>query len=246
MKKIILLAVLISFTQCSKKTDASKITKITPKKYSGVILTNDTAVRIDPYIFSARVDLLKKGESVEITDKSSEKSAVGSTVDFWFKVSTSKKISGWIYGKNIHILENDKSSVDSFVNKFWEKEKETVRKHIIGRWWSINKFGDFTNHVLEINDGKTYRSYPKGGETSAIEGEYSLDFTNNEILFAKGTSFEKNLSMVLRGDSLILYRDTEKGEILFKKIKLGSAVAEEKKAEEKKEQEEKEKNAKTK
>ncbi len=246
MKKIILLVILISLTQCSKKTDMSKITKIAPKKYSGVILTNDTAARIDPYIFSARVDLLKKGETVEITDKSSEKSAVGSTVDFWYKVSTSKKISGWIYGKNIQILDNDKSSVTSFVNNFWEKEKESVKKHIVGRWWSVNKFGDFTNHVLEINDGGKYRSYTKGGDAGAIEGEYNLDFTNNEVLFAKGTSFEKNLSMVLRGDSLILYKDTEKGEILFKKIKLGSAVAEEKKAEEKKEQEEKEKDAKTK
>jgi hypothetical protein len=241
MKKIIVLAVLISFSHCSKKTDVSKITKITPKKYTGVILTNDTAVRIDPYIFSARVDQLKKGETVEITDKSSEKSAVGSSVDFWYKVSTAKKMSGWIYGKNIQILENDKSSVTAFVNNFWEKEKETVRKNIVGRWWSVNKFGDFTNHVLEFNEGGTYKSYTKGGESKQIQGGYNLDFTNNEILFINGTSFEKNLSMVLRGDTLILYRETEKGEILFKKIKMGSVVAEENKA-----QEEKEKNAKTK
>lgn len=223
MKKISIILVsalvMLSFS-CRKKQNE---TVVIPGNGTGdpvaVITTPNTAMRIDPLIFSSRVALLKKGEVAEIIDRSTEEKNVGTSKSYWYKVRLSNGISGWIYGANITILDDaSKGNVESYLSQFWEKETDELSTALNGKWWSVNRFNDFTNHCLEIyKDGK-YKSYLKGA-TKKLEGQYNFDFNKNEIIFLGETSFSGGkLSYVKRGEVYTLFNDSEKDEIKFKLI----------------------------
>lgn len=183
-----------------------------------VIITPNTSLRIDPLIFTSRIAQLKKGEVGEVLEKSSEKKPVAGTVDFWYKIRLSNGISGWVYGSNLNILKNsNRNNVQSYLSQFWEKETAELSEALHGRWWSVNRFNDFTSHVIEIyKDGK-YKSYIKGS-AKKYEGDYNFDFNNTKIIFLNGTTFEGDLKYIRRGKEYTLSRDDEKDEIKFKKI----------------------------
>jgi len=213
----VVLVVLI--TGCNKMKPE---TPVIPENSQGnplaVIITPNTALRVDPLIFTSRIAQLKKGEVGEVLEKSSEKKPVGGTIDFWYKIRLSNGISGWVYGSNINILkDSNRDNVESYLSQFWEKETKELSEALHGRWWSVNRFNDFTSHVLEIyKDGK-YKSYIKGS-TKKFEGDYNFDFNNNKIIFLNGTTFEVDLNYIRRGDEYTLSREDEKDEIKFKKI----------------------------
>lgn len=204
---------------CSKmKPETPVIPENTEGNPLAVIITPNTALRIDPLIFTSRVAQLKKGEVGEVLEKSSDKKPVGGAVDYWYKIRLSNGISGWVFGSNINILkDSNRNNVESYLSQFWEKETKELSEALHGRWWSVNRFNDFTSHVLEIyKDGK-YKSYIKGSEKK-IEGDYNFDFNRNQIIFLNGTTFEGDLNYFRRGDEYTLNREDEKDEIKFKKI----------------------------
>jgi len=204
---------------CSKtKQETPVIPENTEGNPLAVIITPNTALRIDPLIFTSRVAQLKKGEVGEVLEKSSDKKPVGGAVDYWYKIRLSNGISGWVFGSNINILkDSNRNNVESYLSQFWEKETKELSEALHGRWWSVNRFNDFTSHVLEIyKDGK-YKSYIKGSEKK-IEGDYNFDFNKNQIIFLNGTTFEGDLNYFRRGDEYTLNREDEKDEIKFKKI----------------------------
>lgn len=222
MKKIsIIIAsfLIILNTSCKDKNGE---TQAIPGNSEGnpvaVIITPNTAMRIDPLIFSSRVALLKKGEVAEILDRSSEEKNIGTSRSYWYKVRLSNGITGWIYGVNITILDDaNRGNVESYLSQFWEKETEELSTALHGKWWSVNRFNDFTNHCLELyKDGK-YKSYIKGA-TKKLEGEYNFDFNKSQIIFLGETSFTGNLNYVKRGEIYTLFNDSEKDEIKFKMI----------------------------
>lgn len=206
-------------TACSKfKPETPVIPENTQGNPLAVIITPNTSLRVDPLIFTSRIAQLKKGEVGEILEKSSEKKPVAGTIDFWYKIRLNNGITGWVYGSNINILkDSNRNNVESYLSQFWEKETKELSEALNGRWWSVNRFNDFTNHVLEIyKDGK-YKSYIKGS-TKKIEGDYNFDFNKNQIIFLNGTTFEGDLNYIRRGDEYTLSREDEKDEIKFKKI----------------------------
>ncbi len=213
------LIIAVIMTGCNKLKPE---TPVIPENSGGnplaVIITPNTALRIDPLIFTSRIVQLKKGEVGEVIEKSSEKKPVAGTVDFWYKIRLSNGIEGWVYGSNINILkDSNRDNVESYLSQFWEKETAELSTALHGRWWSVNKFNDFTNHVIEIyKDGK-YKSYIKGS-TKKFEGDYNFDFNNSKIIFLNGTTFEGDLNYTRRGDEFTLSREDEKDEIKFKKI----------------------------
>ena len=213
---IILIAVLAG---CSKmKPETPLIPGTTGGNPLAVIITPNTALRVDPLIFTSRVAQLKKGEIGEIMEKSSEKKPVGGVTDYWYKIRLNNGITGWVFGSNINILnDTNRNNVESYLSQFWEKETKELSEALHGKWWSVNRFNDFTNHCLEIyKDGK-YKSYIKGSPTK-IEGDYNFDFNKNQIIFLNGTTFEGDLKYIRRGDVYTLIREHEKDEIKFKKI----------------------------
>ena len=219
---IFLILFFIIFTTNCKRDDSETyvIPENSEKNPIAVIITPNTALRIDPLIFTSRIAQLKKGEVCEIIGKSSEMKTVGKAKDYWYKVKLANGISGWVFGSNMNILkDSDKGHITSYLSEFWEKETSVLSEALHGKWWSINRFNDFTNHCLEIyKDGK-YKSYTKGSQRK-IEGEYNFDFNNSQVIFLKGTSFEGDLNYFQRGDEYTLIRESEKNEMRFKKINI--------------------------
>jgi len=190
------------------------------RKDMGVIITPDTALRIDPLVFSARIAQLNKGTVVEILDRSSEERVIGGNKDYWYKIKLKNRITGWTFGKHIKILDaSGKETLESYMGKFWEKETEELSNDLHGKWWSINRYGDFTSHALEIFRDGRYRSYFKGGG-KVIEGVYNFDFNKNMVVFLSGTTFEDDLNYIRKGNSHALQKTDGKEEIRFKKINI--------------------------
>jgi len=218
LKNILILSIILSvinLNNCAKiSPDKSQLEKNT---FIGITTNNNSAVRIDPFIFSARIDQLKKSTTVKIYDKTPEKHRIGKFNDYWYKIKLKKGITGWIYGSNLKILE-DKDSIDNYISDFIEEDLDYLQKNISGKWWSINKYETFTNHCIEFFGNGKYKSYIREKKDEAIESDFTVDFNKNEIIFLKGTSFGKNLKFIVRGNTYILKNSLKKGEIRFKKI----------------------------
>jgi Bacterial SH3 domain len=183
----------------------------------GIVTIDNAALRLDPLIYSARITLLRKGEKVEVLDQSKEKGWIGNNSEFWYKVRQKKGISGWIYGSNLRLFSPGRSSsMESYVTALQEQEEEELKKGLAGKWWSVDKRGDFTSHCIELFEDGTYRSYVRGGRE--IEGDYTLNFTEKEVLFLGGSTIGQTVHYVRRG-TLYSLEKTEGGrEWRFKKI----------------------------
>lgn len=189
------------------------------RKLPGIIQLANTSLRIDPYIFSGLITHLPKGARVEILDKSAKKSWIGKSSDYWYRIRDERGYTGWVYGSTIKILKPGKEEeVAKYLNTFLAEKTEEIKKNLIGKWWSYNQFGDFTNHGLEFYGDGTYRSYTKGGEKWAKTGNYNLDVKNNTIIFLKGASFGKNITFEVAGSTYLLKREMEKYTLKMKKI----------------------------
>jgi hypothetical protein len=209
------LIVAAAFQSCSKQD-----TEITSETY-GIILKGYTAVRIDPMIFAGIITDLNKGASVHVLAKSKEKGWVGKSSGYWYKIRTNDGITGWVFGQNISIHSSaSKDAMKRIITDFMEGERAQIKQYLAGKWWSVNEFGDFTDHCLEIYESGAYKSYLKGGEAQPITGTYRLDFNKNEIEFSGGTSFKTNLDLAKRGNDYIIKKSMKDYELRFTKISI--------------------------
>ncbi|OHD65637.1 MAG: hypothetical protein A2176_13415 [Spirochaetes bacterium RBG_13_51_14] len=207
--------IMAAHLHCSK--DDGTISKNT----YGIILKGYTEVRIDPMIFAGIIMDLKKGESVQVLERSSEKSWVGKDHDFWYRIKTRDGLPGWVFGQNISIHSSGGGdSIDKIVSDFMEVERAEIQQFLAGKWWSTNEFGDFTEHCLEFYESGAYKSYLKGNDNSPIIGRYKLDFDRNEIIFSGGTSFQSNLDLVKRGNEYVIKKDMKDYELRFTRISI--------------------------
>jgi hypothetical protein len=210
---------LIVFTMCGKNEETLiPLSTGAGKKQIAIITTANSALRIDPLISTTRITQMKKGEITEMLERSAVTQTIAGQSDYWYRIRLSNGITGWVFGKNISVL-NDASSdnVQSYLSSFWEKETSELGEALHGKWWSVNRFGDYTSHCLEIYKDGRYASYVKGAQKK-IEGNYNFDFNKSQVIFLAGTSFEGELFYVRRGEVFSLYRDTVNDEIRFKKI----------------------------
>ncbi len=207
-------AILLTGAGCSDNNEA-----ITTDTY-GIILKGYSAMRIDPMIFAGIVSELSKGTTVRVMERSSEKTWVGKTHDYWYKIRTKDGITGWIFGQNISLHSKNDESIDSVVSDFMKIENARVKQYLMGKWWSTNEFGDFTDHCIELYESGTYKSYPKGNENKPIIGTYKLDFNKNEVIFSRGTSFKSNLDLARRGNDYMLKKDRKDFQLHFTKISI--------------------------
>jgi hypothetical protein len=200
---------------CSKSDD-----EITKDTY-GIILKGYTAMRIDPMIFSGIVSELDKGASVQVLERSKEKSWVGKSNGYWYKIKTKEGLTGWVFAQNISIYSSkSKDSMNRIINQFMDSERAQAKQYLVGKWWSTNEFGDFTDHCIELYDSDKYKSYIKGNEDHPIVGTYQLDFNKNEIIFSAGTSFKSNLDLAKRGNDYIIKKSMKDFELRFTKISI--------------------------
>jgi len=218
--------------------EAAQDSKSSDYKRGGIITENNTALRISPLVFSGVVSRLEKGLPAEVTERSAEKSRIARTTDYWYHVKLQNGITGWVYGQNLRLVDiKNHKQLNNLISEFKEFEEGGFAKVVAGKWWSVNAFGDFTEHALELYEDNKYKSYYKGREKNPIEGEFRVDFNKNDIIFPKGTTFKQNLKFAERGDSYILYTQSDEKEMSFKKIREG---AEENVPEQQQEQQEQE------
>jgi hypothetical protein len=85
----------------------------------------------------------------------------------------------------------------------------------------VDRRGEFTNHCVEIFEDGKYKSFARGGKE--IEGEYTINFKDTEIVFLNKTSFGQNLRYVRRGNIFTLEAEMGAREWRFKKISEGMA-----------------------
>lgn len=181
-----------------------------------IITSDETALRIDPVLFSSRITLLARGTSVEILDRSQEKSWIGDNADYWYKVRLENGMTGWLYARNITILKTtSREDVESMVAHYWDEEASVIRQAIAGRWWSVDHSGAFTSHCLEISGDGKFRSFSRGNEEGASTGDYTINVARHEIVFSAPASFEGGLTYTKRGK---MYNLAGAKGLLFKKI----------------------------
>ena len=187
----------------------------------GIINTSGAQMRIDPMVFAGTVDELNHGDAVIIIERSKEKTWVGKIQDYWYHVKTKDGLTGWVFGQNLKIKKAASAgSIESMSSEFKKVEEARIRSNIAGKWWSVNEFGDFTDHCLELYDSGKYRSYMKEAEGRQIIGTYRIDLSKNEIVFSKSTSFKTNCDIARRGNDYILKKRMPDHDLRFTKISI--------------------------
>ena len=192
-----------------------------PEEQYGIVNTSGAQMRIDPMVFAGIVGELNQGDAVIIIERSKEKTWVGKIQDYWYHVKTKDGLTGWVFGQNLKIKKSASAgSIESMVSEFKKVEEARIRSNIAGKWWSINEFGDFTDHCLELYDNGKYRSYMKEAEGRQIIGTYRIDLSKNAIVFSKGTSFKTNCDIARRGNDYILKKRMPDYDLRFTKISI--------------------------
>ena len=195
--------------------------KNVPDDAYAIILQAYTPLRIDPIVFSGIVAEMRKGDTVRVIQKSAEKSWVGRTSDYWYRVKTGDGLTGWVFGAGISIhSSSDTDAMEKIVTGFMEAERARIKQYLAGKWWSINEFGDFTDHCLELYESQKYRSFIKGEEQRSIVGTFTIDFNRNELSFSAGTTFKSDLDLEKRGADYIIKRQMKDFELRFTKISI--------------------------
>lgn len=222
MKKITFICSLLItaflMTGCSRDDAGDR--KYGKPKDIGVIVVDDASVRLEPFLYAARVAVLTTGDNVEVLDHSKEQSRIAGKIDYWYRVRLRDGIVGWIYGQNMKIFsEGSDSSVASFAKELREEENAKASKELRGKWWSVAGIGEdtFTDHILALRENGTYASLKKGS-TTPVEGEYSIDSLKGEITFDKGTSFGDKANFVIRGEIYLLETTIDGKNVKFKRI----------------------------
>jgi hypothetical protein len=181
------------------------------------MIKDKSYIRLDPVLYSAVVAYTDIGEKVDITGQSAEKTWIGNTSDYWYKIKISGGLTGWTYGSNLKIfLKNDTGEMKDFLKDLWKKERNRLLEKLTGRWWSVDKYNTFTNQCVEIYDDGKYKAYCTN--CPPIEGEYSIKYKKNEIIFSNGTAFGDRVNYLMRGDAYILSKTGDE-ELKFKRIK---------------------------
>jgi hypothetical protein len=213
---IILSLITLTIAGCSRKPANEPLSS--GKKQIALIIVQDSALRLDPIVSSARIDVLNTGENGEVIDYSKEKSSVAGKQDFWYKIRLRNGVTGWVWGQNIKVFaEGENKSIESFARELRAAEEETVRKEIRGKWWSVVGEDTFTNHILAIHTDGKYAALLKGSD-KPVEGTYTIDTEKNLITFDKGAPFGNNVNYIIRGDFYVLEAVGEKSKIRFKRI----------------------------
>lgn len=194
----------------------------------GIIIEKNSAIRIQPYIYSTKISELRRGTRVNILEQSAETSFIAGMKNYWYKIQLEDGIIGWIYGSNLKMFDEDSSSsIESYTKELKQEEVDNIKKELTGKWWSINKRGDFTSHLLKIYpDGKYYSLRKQGRE---IKGEYELDAYEQTLTFSNGTSLGKVFTYIdMAGEYMLEYKDSNDVSYSFKKIAIEPDSDEEK------------------
>jgi hypothetical protein len=211
---IIFLLFLLVNTACKNKNNAKQLTN----SYNniGIVIIDKTILRIDPMLYSSVIGYINKGEIAFIINKSKEKMRLLNEEEYWYYVRFSGGLIGWIYGNNLKIFPADKMrEIERYLSGLWVAEHEKLRKKITGTWESVETEGS-SNQSIEIFEDGNYKSYR--ADSNTIEGGYSINFKEREIIFNKGTYFGNKITFFPLSNGNFLKKSANDAGIKFKKI----------------------------
>ncbi len=230
-----LLVFALSFTACESGIGQSEdAIQQTDANESGYIINDNSAVRFEPHLFSARVDNLNKGDKVTIVGRSSEKSRIAKMENYWLHIITPSGICAWTFGGNVKLISDSDDETQKELDRLANERKDAkLAKDFKGVWWSVNSKGDvISSHKLTMYEDHTYKS-ERGGQK--FEGKWSIDFDLDYIMFSEGTTGGDKFSIIERGTDYFFERNEGQTSFRMRKIKDDTDLDEEKK---KKEEEE--------
>lgn len=217
IRTILIISLIISAISCKKEIQYNTEQETITDKV-GIILNKNSSVRIQPYIYSSKVTTLKRGTKVDVISQSVGKSYIAGKKRHWYQIKLPDNTLGWTYGSNIKIFnKGSEKSIENFEIELQTEEIGKLMADLEGKWWSINKRGDFTRHMIKLyKDGK-YKAGRKYGKIK--EGTYEVDIIKQTITFSEGTSAGKMLYYIERGGEYnIEFRGKNDYQFYFKKI----------------------------
>jgi len=191
---------LILFSSCESAKEEKTVLSESNVNETGYIMNDNSAVRFEPHLFSARVDNLNKGDKVTVIGRSAEKSKIAKVEDYWLRVITPSGITAWTFGSNVKLMKEGDDATQKELDRLAnERKADQLAKTFKGVWWSTTASGTFTSHKLTIYEDRKYKS-ERGGQK--IEGEWSIDFDKNAVLFSNGTTAGKEFALIERGQDI--------------------------------------------
>jgi hypothetical protein len=231
IKKLNNRAIIIFLLSLSLITSCKDNAKQSGKDYNkiGIVIVDKTILRIDPMIYSSVIAYINKGEIALILNKSKEKMKLGNDENYWYYIRFSGGSTGWIFGNNLKIFSADKiREIEIYLSDLWSIELEKLRRRITGTWESVQTEGS-SGQTLEITNDGQYKSYR--AESNIIEGEYSINFKEREIIFKNGTYFGNKITFFMSSSGSFLKKSINDSGIKFIKSlsKVNNAEDEKKK-----------------
>jgi len=104
VKKLILTLILISISVCSPKSSDRALAW--PNQY-GIIKGTKVNLRSAPSINSKVIRQLLNNEFVFYLERSKAESKVGTDKDYWYRIKTTDKKQGWVFGKYFYYLDEN-------------------------------------------------------------------------------------------------------------------------------------------
>lgn len=223
IKCIPLILLALAITACGNKNNNLSIeSSPTESEMIAIALEDNISLRIDPFAKSARISTIPRGAKVKVLTRSFEKADVDRKRDFWYKIETNDKVTGWAFGGYLKIFEKGSdSAASSLISSLNKEESEAAQKNLAGRWWSVNDKNIFTDQCLDIYEDGSYRSYLKEKlDTPPTDGTIQINFESKEIVFSKGTTFGTQINFSNAASSYYLELKQDNKTLKFNKVAL--------------------------
>jgi Bacterial SH3 domain len=144
--QLIFLGVFIALSACKKKNDVADA----PIPATTTVSAADLKMRIAPNTTAVEIAHLSRGELVKIVQRSADPVQVGKLNAYWYKVTNSTGLTGWVYGAHLAV-ESDEGEVQGLNDKLEKK----LRQVVIGRWEAATVQGALTPNYVTLYPGGT-------------------------------------------------------------------------------------------
>lgn len=198
------LALLWAVSACKKPASDAEA----PLPSTTTVISPDLKMRIAPNTTAVEIARLTKGEQVKILQRSADSVQVGTLNAYWYKVTNSSGLTGWVYGAHLAI-ESDPGDVKALAD---ETEKK-LKGALLGRWDAAKITGALTaNFVTLAPDGQI----EFGNNRKGLQyGKYTIEVKDN-VATIKVTEIEKPMMEEIKaryvGETLVFTATMNKGE----------------------------------
>ncbi len=214
--RILLFSILFMTFACGEESVFRRLV-IPRSAYTSV---NGVNLRIDPFLLSSRVDVLRKGVHVSIKDRSAEKERIGKTSDYWYKVVLDNGVEGWVFGSSLSFQATlpEKNDLPPYVIRPDSANLPVV--DIRGRWRNIDPASRMGGVELLLREDSSFLYQREKG--MPLEGSYRNDRSSGQIILESSSLPEGGIfSYFFVGPEVRLTSTLNHTPFVLKRIALG-------------------------